>query len=129
MFLYQIFSLNIDKVIIEINLNQSRFYMMIRQGDVLLRKVDKLPKNAIRLESKILLEGEVTGHAHRIDHGYLFQFQETWQPEPTIFVKAEEGTTLVHEEHGPINLDPGIYQFIRQREYDPDTMSTRWVED
>lgn len=102
---------------------------MIRQGDVLLRKIEKLPNKAFPIDSKVILEGEVTGHAHRIDHGQLFEFQNPWEPEPAIFVKAELGTTLVHEEHGPIELEPGIYEFIRQREYDPDSRDPRWVED
>jgi hypothetical protein len=36
---------------------------------------------------------------------------------------------LVHEEHASIELDPGVYEVIRQREYDPDTDTTQWVMD
>ena len=99
--------------------------LMVRQGDILLRKIKKLPKRATRLNTNVLLEGEATGHAHRIENGQIYQggFDDT------LFVEAIEGTSLVHDEHDPIKLEPGFYQFIRQREYDPDNKSFHWVED
>ncbi len=45
---------------------------IIRQGDVMLFKVEKLPKGAVEVETQgdvILAFGEVTGHAHRIRKG------------------------------------------------------------
>lgn len=30
-----------------------------------------------------------------------------------------EPATLVHDEHGPIALDPGVYRVWKQREYVP----------
>nr|MDO8116609.1 hypothetical protein [Candidatus Sigynarchaeota archaeon] len=96
-----------------------------RQGDVLLVEVDEIPKRAKQLQTKIILEGEATGHAHRIVHGEIFQeFTD-------MFVDAGDGTKLVHDEHGPIKLEPGIYKVVRQAEYDPNRTKRRgaWVLD
>ncbi|UCE14628.1 MAG: hypothetical protein JSV04_05460, partial [Candidatus Heimdallarchaeota archaeon] len=102
--------------------------LIVRQGDLLLRKVEFLPKRAKIIEGDIVLEGEATGHAHRIVNGEIFRF---WSRETgnQLFIKAHEGATLVHEEHSPIDLKSGVYEVRRQREYDPDTKSVRWIMD
>ena len=46
-----------------------------------------------------------------------------------MFVKAKKGAKIVHEEHGTIELEPGLYEVIRQREYDPNAPENPWVED
>ncbi|MFX0204583.1 MAG: hypothetical protein ACFFDT_01245 [Candidatus Hodarchaeota archaeon] len=102
--------------------------MIVRQGDLLLKKVDKLPKRARTVKSDVILEGEATGHAHRIIDGEIFRFWSQSSGDQ-LFVKADKGATLVHEEHTKIKLVPGIYEVIRQREYDPDTETTQWVMD
>jgi hypothetical protein len=33
-------------------------------------------------------------------------------------------TQVVHEEHGPITLDPGMWRVVRQREYHPEAIRT-----
>ncbi|MFX1538865.1 MAG: hypothetical protein ACFFDI_32155 [Promethearchaeota archaeon] len=102
--------------------------MIVRQGDLLLRKVSKLPRRAKNVKSDVILEGEATGHAHRIMNGEIFRFWlETSGNQ--LFVKADKGAMLVHEEHASIDLEAGVYEVIRQREYDPDTETTQWVMD
>jgi hypothetical protein len=56
--------------------NQTKY----RQGDVLITRVDKIPKGATEIASNkergvVLAEGEVTGHAHRIPsrHAQLYR--------------------------------------------------------
>lgn len=108
---------------------------VLRQGDVLLVKVAELPKRAkdVTPEGDIILaHGEVTGHAHRlslpntmtmIEKGELVQAPKKvrlWDAGAERFIQVMEKTALTHEEHSPIPLDPGIYQVIRQREYDPE---------
>ncbi len=96
---------------------------MYRQGDVLVRKIEKLPKRAKKLETDIIVMGEATGHAHRIQNGDIFRSG------PTMFLHANKGAALVHEEHATIELDPGFYEVIRQREFDPITQRDPWVVD
>lgn len=114
----------------------------IRQGDVLLLPVAKLPANctAVPLDKGriVLAYGEVTGHAHAItDHiakvrpGAAAEITEAaiarakakaklWQaPTGERFLEVEESVTLTHEEHTAHTLPPGIYQLPMQTEYSP----------
>ncbi|HEY9774599.1 MAG TPA: hypothetical protein V6C81_12420 [Planktothrix sp.] len=90
-----------------------------RQGDVLLVKVDSLPKGATKEqndESVVLAYGETTGHAHRLKAETVTMY--AWKEDKLI--EVTEPTDLTHEEHSPINLTPGIYRVVRQREYTPE---------
>ena len=77
----------------------------------------------------ILAYGEVTGHKHRVraymDTGSLparlFDVGEM------RFLDVREPSALVHEEHAPITLEPGIYKVSKfgtgtQREYTPEAI-------
>lgn len=88
--------------------------MMLRHGDVQIIKVKKLPEDVNKLERKELAYGEVTGHAHRIDVGELF---ETKNGE--LYLKVEKLTKVSHEEHKTVTLDPGIYRVGIKRQYTP----------
>jgi hypothetical protein len=90
-----------------------------RQGDVLLVRVTAVPKGA-KVEqndsSIVLAYGETTGHAHRISAATAKAYQ--WQGDRLI--EIHKATDLVHEEHNPIHLEPGIYKLVHQREYTPE---------
>ena len=87
---------------------------IVRQGDVMLFRVAKLPKGAVLVKTKgdvILAHGEVTGHAHRIKR------DQTEKPSARIFdlgaeryLQIAERVALTHEEHGAILLSEGIYR-------------------
>jgi hypothetical protein len=102
-----------------------------RQGDVFLERIgDTLPESAVHLlkeETDIILAyGEETGHAHRIQGGYAKMYR--WEGD-TLIETAPEGARLTHEEHGTIDIKPGIYRVRRQREFDPYSEATQWVND
>ena len=90
-----------------------------RQGDVLLVPVNEIPNGSISEASDgsrvVLAYGEVTGHAHAIDSTLAATFQHGQER----FLKVEPGAILRHEEHSPLNLAPGAYRVIIQREYEP----------
>lgn len=89
---------------------------MIRHGDVQVVKVNEIPEGAKLLKGrKELAYGEVTGHAHRIDVGDLF---ETKNGE--LYLRVDRLSTLTHEEHKPVKLKPGIYRVSIKRQYTPD---------
>lgn len=97
-----------------------------RHGDVFLRKVSELPAGAVReaIDGDVILaHGEVTGHAHRIRERTV----ALWSVAEQRYLTVDGPATLTHEEHGPIALEPGIYEVVRQREYAPDM--NRWVAD
>lgn len=100
---------------------------MVRQGDVLLVKIDDMPNSAEEIESTgriVLAYGEVTGHAHAIAVAQAKLFIDG----QTRFLKVgDAGADLVHEEHSTIHLTPGLYRIVQQREYIP--QSSRLVLD
>lgn len=109
-----------------------------QQGNVLLKKVDSLPKDAINLKTKILQLGEVTGHKHQFGvdddvHVFVdkaFAGQElSITPDEGKFVIIGSTAYLRHEEHKPIGIEPGIYQIDIVREYDYDKDEIRRVVD
>lgn len=86
--------------------------MIFRQGDVLIRKIDSLPKVKLsEVINGVLVYGEVTGHAHRIRGGKVYKHKDN------MYLNVGKTATIVHEEHKPIQLDRGYYSVIRQREY------------
>ena len=91
-----------------------------RQGDVLLRLVDKIPaaaKPKARDNGRVILAyGEVTGHAHQIATP-----DEVWAvlsvAESATFLRLMKKAQLVHEEHGMIELPAGKYEVVQQHEW------------
>lgn len=123
--------------------------LQIRQGDVLLIKVDKLPK-ATKCKkvgnNHILAYGEASGHAHAIrhDHCELFAVNEEMLEIGKKYGINDnravthglrivvDNTVLLHgtptkdfrapsdPDHTPINMPAGDYLVIRPREYSDD---------
>ncbi|MDZ4834921.1 MAG: hypothetical protein SGJ27_14175 [Candidatus Melainabacteria bacterium] len=96
-----------------------------RQGDVLLVKVDMAmaPEGSVQQDADgriVLAYGEVTGHAHAIDANFASLYQ--WKGDRLI--EAKPGARLVHEEHSTIELEPGFYKVVQQREYEPGSFRT-----
>ena len=92
---------------------------MYRQGDVLIVRIDEheLPEELQLCASQVIVEGEVTGHAHRLAEGRILRDAQN-----RVFLECLVATQVVHEEHQAIRLEPGYYQVIRQREYSPEAI-------
>lgn len=89
--------------------------LRLRQGDVLLTPVAKLPKGATKQSHTgpaVLAYGEVTGHAHTVEHGQLYT-----DGNGLTYLTVEELTKVRHQEHDAITLQPGVYRVTRQREW------------
>ena len=87
-----------------------------RHGDVLLEKVEVLPKGGKKRKNMTVMEGELTGHHHRFTSGATVLDY----PNGDIFVQVKSIIApLIHEEHDKIEVPKGNYKVIRQREYDP----------
>ena len=104
---------------------------LLRQGDVLLVPVEKLPLEGhtvagdVAAERHVLAEGEATGHAHVLSGGrvrrVVLRRSRRWAP-PLSFdyvVVEGRGASLTHEEHLPLAVAAGVYEVRRQREYSP----------
>jgi len=92
-----------------------------RQGDVLIRRIQSLPKQAAQPRlNGILAYGEVTGHAHKVED---LTHTEVLEIENGLYLRVgEEGVRVVHEEHAPITLLAGNYEVEIQREYTPEAI-------
>lgn len=107
------------------NLNQRQ------QGDVLILKVDAMPSGCKTVKPAargfVIAEGEATGHAHTIatDAVEAMAVDEAG----IIYAQIAKQVDLLHEEHNPVSLDPGIYRFGRVQEYDHFSEEARQVVD
>lgn len=93
---------------------------MYRQGDVLiiedLRPIGRAGQPAA---DKILVYGEATGHAHRVEGEAAIFDTPTGK-----VIDAATAFKVVHEEHDTIEIPEGFYRVIRQREFDGDQIRT-----
>jgi hypothetical protein len=114
-----------------------------RQGDVLLVRVEDdvmaRPHQSVARDGGriVLAYGEQTGHAHAIADADAELIElETGER----FLVTARGVSLRHEEHDTIELPPGSYRVVRQREYVPaggaddeedadEAADSRYVED
>jgi hypothetical protein len=102
---------------------------MYRQGDVLIVPVAESAVVGNARERKpndrvVLAYGEVTGHAHALHQPNVCASYKEGADEydtsatPTFIKVNDSPAPLVHEEHDTINLPPGAYKIVHQREYD-----------
>lgn len=90
---------------------------LYRHGDVLVAAISDIPAGAEKQTHLVLAEGEVTGHAHRIAEPGA---AELFQLGVDMYLRVVAPVaTLIHQEHGPIELSAGVYRVWRQREYSP----------
>jgi len=107
-----------------------------RQGELLFIRVKDLPKVfdigqiGKVLNTKVIREGELTGHKHEFvgtatlraqENDYLYDKETRTSfhlPGGTMFLTAEETIEIKHPEHKPLKLEKGNYVVRVQREYD-----------
>lgn len=92
-----------------------------RQGHILLDKRRSLPRGATPVEhepGKVVLARGETGREHlfQSDRVALFRAENDGTTDTFIEVIGEEPVALIHEEHGAIDVDPGVYAIVEQRE-------------
>lgn len=96
---------------------------MYRQGDLLFLKIGFKPDISLYdVKDGIILRGEGSGHAHRLVNGKLmrsFQSMSVGNTAGNMVIFSKKGTKVVHEEHGTIEFEMGMWLVIRQREYTP----------
>jgi hypothetical protein len=95
---------------------------LYRQGDLLFKQIEKFPfgkEDAVKRENGHILEGETTGHIHKIADLEAAEVLEVGES-MYLNVTAEGGVSIVHEDHKEVVLPEGNYEIVRQREYDPE---------
>ena len=93
----------------------------IRQGDILLEKVDvSIPNHANVTGEVVLAEGELTGHAHRLKAQTILEWEANGQR--YIRIESDEQGELSHEDHDPVPVkvvEPKTtYRIVPQKEWD-----------
>lgn len=110
-----------------------------QQGDVILRKVNNLPKGLKKLDTKILQLGEVTGHKHQFLDQEVEVYIDPKFESNSMTITPDEGkflvvmgdkpSDLVHEEHRTVPVEPGIYEVDIVREFDYEKLESARVRD
>lgn len=83
----------------------------------MLRKLKSKPDGEQKQIGKlrcVLADGEHTGHQHVVES----EDAELVQIGERMLLKLAKQATVVHQEHKPITLSPGIWEVGRVREYD-----------
>jgi hypothetical protein len=96
-----------------------------QQGDVTIKPVASIPAGATNQDTRVLAEGEATGHKHLAAAEDVRLFLH----EGALYMHAPSGTTIVHEEHHVLDVPPGDYLIGQVREYDHFTEAARPVID
>ena len=96
---------------------------MFRQGDVLIIPIANLPAKLQKVPREngraVLAHGEVTGHAHAIKDQRAALFRDPKLAAIFMHVSGDSPVALEHDEHDTVQVPPGNYRIVRQREYSP----------
>ena len=87
---------------------------MWRHGDVFITTIDVIPGDVVRRPGWVLVEGEATGHSHRLDRSGAADRLERGE---TLYLRVlAERATVIDSEHRSMTLPRGLYQVWKPRE-------------
>lgn len=98
------------------------------QGEISIRKIDRLPVNVTGLEPEnghYIIGHSETGHHHvmTLDRKQVFVSDNPPAGMRVLYANLEAAANLVHQRghdtHETIQIEPGIYEFRLGREFDP----------
>lgn len=94
------------------------------QGDMLIRKIDKLPDNVNALKSEdgnFVLAHSETGHNHVVKETPDVQFYQNANDNFIAYLVVNNEAVVEHmrshDTHESIMIKQGVYEIRRQREY------------
>lgn len=101
------------------------------QGDLLIRRIDKLPegvKEERPKDEKYIVAHSETGHHHTVNSQFVKYYIAS---QLLAYMEVEEPTVLEHhrswDKHEALQIPTGVFEIRRQREYTPE--GWRRVED
>lgn len=116
---------------IRTRLSMKSFDRLAAQGDVLIERIDELPKNLVEVPPvgnfHVIAHSE-TNHDHVIpkDKATVYRSKTRMTNDPVLqdlFFEVKETTSLDHQRsfdtHESLELKPGFYRARRQREHSP----------
>lgn len=93
----------------------------IRHGEVLMQPVSEIPKGKSGHHTSFIVGHSETGHHHVLES--KTEFEVTKISDDSIWVQIFEPAKLNHKKtvnrHKDLVVQPGKYQVIRKKEYDP----------
>lgn len=96
------------------------------QGDIYIRRIEKLPENAIKVEAEgkhVIVTHSETGHNHVMEAEKVTMYNLPDSIMDCLLV-VHDPVALEHlrnyDTHEPIMFDKGVYHVKRQREYTPE---------
>ena len=90
----------------------------IRQGDLYLERIAKLPKDVTATTNRQLAIGETQGSRHVATGPVeIFNLKKNDNPLAGPVISAKDAWTLTHPEHGHFTLPAGCYRTAYQRDY------------
>lgn len=94
------------------------------QGDMLIRRIELLPDNAVALESEngdFVLAHSETGHNHVVKEKEGVRFYQNANDNFIAYLVVDNTATVEHmrshDTHESIMFKRGVYEIRRQREY------------
>lgn len=103
---------------------------IFRQGDVVIRRINKLPRGLKKKSNTILAYGEITGHNHALDIDVKdLNFNILVDKSGKIYFQNDKPINLNHQEHKQITIEKGSFEVIIERERDPFLQNIRQVID
>lgn len=106
----------------------------IRQGDVFLVPIARIPKGARLVACDrgrvVLAYGEVTGHSHAIAEPDAELLERSGATAATAdrYLRLRSRATLVHEEHAAVAVAPGTYRVVIGEEWSDSMEPVRVVD-
>lgn len=89
--------------------------MNYHQGDVFLRRIEKIPAQAKFVRKNVVAYGEITGHKHQIVDSMFYEL------DGKSYLKVTSENPMTHEEHPATEkIKSGDYEVVIQQEYFPD---------
>lgn len=108
---------------------------IISQGDVVFIPIEQFPPEFVATFTKpkgnnVIAEGDVTGHAHRVNGGEfeLLTQGEIKEAVSMMLIRIKEECLIEHEEHESFPIQ-GDYIAVIQQEIDPFEGIVRQVQD
>jgi len=81
-----------------------------------------------RKENNHLAEGEATGHFHKAVGNEVEVFEEAYG-DNSLHLNIPNGGTVIHQEHGIVEIPAGTHRTGKVLEYDPAEEEVKEVQD
>ena len=86
---------------------------IVRQGDVMAIKIEKLPRGLKKSKDNILVHSDATLHDHTLVKGTVYVDKND-----KMYADVPVETQIVHTaDHDPVDLPKGVYEIRRQVEF------------